>query len=88
MAGPGASAAGAPGAAKKEKKEELPYERIPTPGVTPYIWSPPATIFQPSPTPPGTPFVGSPSGGAGADDMDDDMDDEYVKGARSPKSSS
>jgi hypothetical protein len=41
------------------KKKELPYERIPTPGVAPYMWSPPPTIFHPSPTPPGTPFTGS-----------------------------
>jgi hypothetical protein len=88
MGGPGSvaggpAAGGAPGA-KKEEKAALPYERIPTPGVTPYIWSPPATIFQPSPTPPGTPFTGgSPAAGAAADDdVGPASEDGYYKGRK------
>ena len=87
---PGTAPGSAAGAEKKGKDaEELPYERIPTPGVDPYIWSPPPTIFQPSPTPAGTPFVGS-AGGAGGPGDDDSRADEYIMrlhaSLRSPRS--
>ncbi|CAG0913656.1 unnamed protein product [Notodromas monacha] len=45
-----------PLARQSEKRKDIPYERISTPGHDPYLWDPPTSIFHPSPTPPGTPF--------------------------------
>ncbi|CAG0922030.1 unnamed protein product [Notodromas monacha] len=79
--GPAGAPPGSTATAPKEKTP-LPYERIPTPGVSPYLWSPPATVFQPSPTPAGS-FAGSPTGGADADGDESDgvaNEDGYMRG--------
>jgi hypothetical protein len=82
----GPAAAGAPSAGSglepPPPKKELPFERIPTPGVTPYVWSPPASMFQPSPSPPGTPFVGSPYAGGMMDASESVQEDGYMKQPR------